>query len=256
MIKLKLLAKKKYFRIFIIFLLLGILYLYLLHELIYYRLQIASLKTFDMYKTFILNSNASTSKSIVYASLGDSLTSGAGADNYEESYPYLLAQKFSAQKGNISLKSFSYPGARTDDLIKDLLTPAIAQKPDIVTLLIGTNDIHGNVSESTFRKNYQFILERLTRETSAKVYVINIPFIGSDTLLLPPYKFYYSNKAERFNKIIKELATNFKVDYIDLATPTAELLKQDGSHYSRDAFHPSASGYALWAKIIYDNINQ
>ena len=248
--------KMKNYKYLFLILAIVILYLFLAHADIYRQLRRAGLKSPDMQHTYLINENISTSTGMIYVSLGDSLTAGAGTENYSEAYPYLVAQQLGSNEKKVILKNFSYPGAKTSDLIKDLLVPAVAEKPDMITLLIGTNDVHGNIWDEEFRNNYEYILKKLTEETQAKIYIISIPYIGSDTLLLPPYNFYYKFKAKNFNRIIKELADNYKLKYIDLTTPTAELLRQDGPHYSADAFHPSASGYKIWAKIIYDNINQ
>jgi lysophospholipase L1-like esterase len=238
----------------IIITIIAVLYLYLSHAYIYYKISRADLKSPYQQSYYLAGDNASM-KNLVYAALGDSLTSGVGADKYEDSYPYLLAQKLI--KGDaITLKNFSFPGARTGGLINNLLPPAIAANPDIITLLIGVNDVHGNISDAKFKKNYQYILERLAKETNAKIYAIAIPSIGSNALIPFPYKYYFNWKTVKFNNIIKGLANGYNIKYIDLNTATSELFKKNGGHYAADLFHPSAAGYALWAKIIYDDINQ
>lgn len=247
--------KRKYLKLSALAIALLGIYLYLSHAYIYHRIKAAGLKAFDVQHAYVIGGIDASVKSPTYAALGDSLTTGVGAEKFEEAYPYLLAQEL-VGSGNMVLRNFSYPGARTDDLINNLLSPAIAEQPDIITLLIGTNDMHGNASRAKFKKNYQHILERLTKETSAKIYLISIPFIGSETLLLPPYNYYFDRETVALNQVIKDLAATYRLDYIDLATPTRSILKHDGPHYAADSFHPSASGYKLWAKIIYDNINQ
>lgn len=232
-------------------------YLLLANYLIYYRIQQAGLVLPDTKHIYIIGNNMTNSTSLVYAALGDSLTSGVGAEKYQESYPYLVAQKLSQRKNSqIDLKTFSYPGARTNDLIRDLLDPAIATKPDIVTLLIGTNDVHGNVGLESFGKNYEYILERLTKEAHAKIYIINLPNIGADELMLPPYNYYFKKRTQAYNKIIKSLAEKYNLHYIDLNEPTLADSKKNDGYYSRDLFHPSAKGYNIWAQIIYDNLNK
>lgn len=248
--------KKKYLGIFLLILLAIMIYLYLAHAHIYRRISQAHLKATDNMHTYVLGDEANGSKNLIYSALGDSLTSGAGADKYEESYPYLLAKSLAENDKVVVHKNFSYPGARTDDLIRDLLAPALASQPDLVTLLIGTNDVHGFVDTDDFEKNYEYIVRELKTKTRAKVYLISIPRIGSNTLILPPYDRYFDSKISEYNEFIKILAKNYELEYIDLDSPTADILKKDGSHYSVDSFHPSASGYALWAKILYDNIDK
>ncbi len=245
---------KKSYKVLVLLLVLASLYLYLAHAYIYHRIGQGGLKAADVGASFLVGSTSP--ETLIYTPLGDSLTAGVGAGDYQNSYPYRLAQDLAGNDKKILLKNFSYPGARTGDLIRDLLGPAIAQKPDIITLLIGTNDVHGAVSSRQFEKNYDYILAQLTRKTRARIYVIDLPSIGSDSLVWPPFNFYYDWKTEKFNGIIKKLAGKYRVGYVDLDAPTYQLLKKDGPYYAVDSFHPSAAGYALWARLIYASIHQ
>jgi lysophospholipase L1-like esterase len=247
------LMKIKKLLIIIIVLILAIgLYLYLANAYTYFMFNRTGLKAPTAQQSYIFNGE-SAGENLIYAALGDSLTSGMGLNNYEESFPYLLAKDLSNNGKKITLENFSYPGYRTDDLIENLLDQAIAAKPEIITLLIGINDIHGFYSKEKFKKNYQFILERLTKETKAKIYAISLPFIGAD-IFLPPFNYYSGRQTIEFNKIIKELAEKYGIEYIDIAEPTKAVFAQKGIYYAADAFHPSATGQALWEKIIFDNI--
>ncbi len=249
-------SKRSIIRIFILAALI-VGYLALANYSIYYRIQQGGLVLPDRKQVYKIGSTGEFSTGLVYAALGDSLTSGVGAAKYEESYPYLVAQKLSLRKNiQIDLEAFSYPGARTDDFIENLLGPAIASKPDIVTLLIGTNDVHGNIELGDFRKNYEYIMDRLGSETRATIYAVGLPNIGADELLLPPYNFYFRERTRSYNKIIRSLAEKRGLRFIDLIEPTLAMSKKNDGYYSRDLFHPSTKGYNLWAQIIYDNINR
>jgi len=235
--------------------LLVFLYLNRTYSHIYDTIAMANLKSVDKERVYSLGNQDSTEKA-VYVALGDSLSSGVGTDTYNESYPYLLATQLSLESKQVSLIDYSVPGARTLGLLNGLLPSAISENPDIVTLLIGVNDVHNKISETEFEKEYAQILQRLAQETKARVYAINIPYIGSKSLILFPHNYVFDIRTKRFNKIIKKLSEEFKIQYIDLYTPTESLFKQDGPHYSRDLFHPSAVGYKIWAEIIYDGINK
>ena len=226
-------------------------YLFIAHHLIYKRISASGLKPSDNIGEYIIGS-IKDKPSLIYTALGDSLTSGTGVLNYEESYPYQLAQKIAVDDEGIILRDRSYPGVRTEGLIKNLLAAAINDKPNIITLLIGVNDVHGNVSKTKFTKNYQEILTRLKTETNAKIYAVNIPYLGTDSLLLPPFNSYFRHKTVEFNKIIKKLAEGNNINYIDLYTPTKYMF-ENNALCSIDSFHPSAKGYELWAEIIYKN---
>jgi len=230
-------------------------YLSVANYYIYFRIGNSGLKPSDNQYTYTIGNEAPAVTPLTYVALGDSLTAGTGADKYEDSYPYLVAQKM-AGDGEVALKDFSIPGARTSHLIDKLLVPAIAAKPDVVTVLIGTNDIHGKVGAADFEKNYRYIIENLQKQTDAEIFLVSIPFIGSDRIFLPPYNYYFRQKTVQFNEIIVRLSKEYGVNYIDIATPTEEIFAKDGPHYAVDSFHPSADGYKLWAQIIYDHIHQ
>jgi lysophospholipase L1-like esterase len=224
-------------------------YLFASHKYIYYTIGKAKLPMSDYQHEYRLGTT-DTASTTVYASLGDSLTAGVGVADYRESYPYQVAQKMSAEQ-SVTLLDFAYPGARTDDLIRDLLEAAIAKKPDVITVLIGVNDIHGFVSDETFAANYEIIIKRLSEGTEAVIYAVSLPELGPDSLILPPWRGYFDRKRNTFNDRIKTIARTNGARYLDLTTPTKDTFAHDGVHYSADSFHPSAAGYRLWADIIY-----
>jgi len=230
-------------------------YFVLAYNYVFYRIGQGALTFVDMQKVYVLNEKMNTKDKLVYAALGDSLTAGVGTNKYEESWPYLVAQKLAGDSRRVVLTDFAVPGYRTDDLLNVLVDPALNAKPNVITLLIGTNDVYSNISEAEFTKNYRAILDKL-KTSSAKVYLISIPFIGSNSIILPVYSSYCDARIEKFNNIINNFAKEYGFGYIDIATPTKTLLKTDGAHYSADSFHPSASGYTLFAHIIYDHLNR
>jgi lysophospholipase L1-like esterase len=246
---------KKYIQIALSLLLILVAYLFFAHWLIYHRLARAGLGATDNRHTYTFNEQATNSPLLIFATLGDSLTAGVGTQRYEQSYPYLLASKLAGTSTRLTHLNFSYPGARTRDIIDDRLARAVEARPRVATILLGTNDVHGNVSLKDFTKNYATIITQLKTVPGVKINAISIPNIGSDDLLWPPYSFYYRSKVAEFNQIIKNLSRHYQINYIDLTTPTARLATKNTSYYSTDSFHPSSLGYSYWAQIIYDHLD-
>ncbi|MFA6190298.1 MAG: SGNH/GDSL hydrolase family protein [Candidatus Staskawiczbacteria bacterium] len=237
--------------ILIIIVVLGI-YINRSYAYIYNKTSQDNLLSPDKSQTYIIES-MKNDKDLIYVAVGDSLTAGVGVDNYKESYPYLLSEKMSGE-GNIILKNRSIPGFTTGNLKNELLSLAILDKPNIVTLLIGVNDIHNQISKKDFEENYDEILKELTTKTTAKIYLINIPYIGSSKLILPPYNLYFDFETKQFNKIIENLAQKYNLTYINLYSASKTEFEKSDSYYAKDLFHPSAKGYAMWANIIFANI--
>jgi acyl-CoA thioesterase I len=245
--------KKKQLLILIALIVILAAYLGLSYWHIFSKVIKNNLKSPDENGVYVIG-NTSAEKSINYVAMGDSLTAGVGIDNYAESYPYLLAEKLAGTAQKVIFYDVSHPGDKVADLKKDMLNSAISDNPDIVTILIGVNDIRNYTTENDFKKNYEEILKEISQRTSAKIYTISIPMIGED--ILPPYNEYFNTQTEDMNKIIKELSDKYKAQYIDIYSPTSTEFKKSTEYYSADLFHPSAKGYAFWANLIYDNINR
>ena len=211
------------------------------------------LKAPDDNGTYVLGSDSAT-KQIKYVAMGDSLTAGVGITDYTKSYPYIIAQKMASQGEKVTFYDVSHPGVKIADLRAYLLGQALSSKPDIITLLIGVNDIRNYTDENKFSEDYEYVLKTLSQETDAEIYAVSIPFIGDD--ILPPYSEYFRGKTKDFNKIILRLCQKYGIKYIDIYTKTLSEFSKSEDYYSSDLYHPSAKGYALWAEIIYDDINK
>ncbi len=198
------------------------------------------------HQTMILTGTNPSFKTLKYASLGDSLTAGTGTFDYKETFPYLVSQKLSL-KQNIELYNFARAGGTSKDVLDNQLPKVLSLKPDLVTLLIGTNDIHGLVSLSDFENNLDKIVYAI-KNSGTKVYLLSIPYLGSDKIIYPPYNTILDLETKKFNKIIDNLAEKYNVNLIDLYS-----LQKPSDFYSEDEFHPSGKGYASWAEII--NVN-
>lgn len=242
--------KKKYVPALIVLLL--VLYLVFAYNYFYFRLHRVKLNWPDNNHVYIFNHGAKEQKT--YLALGDSLTYGFGTSDYKDSWTYRTAEYLSKNGQGITLKDFSYPGYRIAD-VAEALGPAIATKPDIVTLFIGVNDTHKLVQSPDFAEKYDNILYRLSHETKAKIYVINLPYLGGPSVLLPPYTYYFDAKTKARNNTIEKLAGKYGAVYIDLYAASSGQFKKSGSYYSKDLYHPSAEGYKIWADIIDNAIH-
>lgn len=230
-------------------------YFFVANWFFYHQIEISGLQTVDLKHKYIFNEAATTSSEIIYVALGDSLTAGVGAANYEQSFPYLVAQKIAGPETKVTHLNFSYPGYKTYDLVRDMLPEAIASQPDIITILIGVNDVHNNDNRQQFRRNYEDILQQLSTKTDAKINVISLPLLGSKYSSWPGYRAYYSSKSLIFNKIIRELAEKYQINYIDLTNSTRQYSLTPG-YYAVDGFHPAGLGYQYWSQIIYDHLDK
>lgn len=186
-----------------------------------------------------------------YTALGDSLTAGVGSADYRKTFPYLLAKQLSS-KSPVALINLAFPGADAHDVLTSQLPKAISDQPEFISLLIGVNDIHNLRSKTDFERDYRQIVDGIIQKTTAKLVLINIPYLGQDALVWPPYNFLFDLRTRQFNSIIAGVAQEKKIRYIDVY----HLVSFNSPDlYSSDEFHPSEKGYLLLGDVINANYN-
>jgi lysophospholipase L1-like esterase len=196
-------------------------------------------------------------KKINYVALGDSLTAGIGAGSKEKTLPYLFSIKIAdSESAEVTLHNMGRPSITSRQLIELTLAQAISINPDLVTLFIGINDLHNKISPSQFEKNLDIILERLKKETKAKIILINLPYLGDKSSALPPYNLLLDVRTKQFNNTLKKAAEHHSVILVDLYASTNSQFKSDSALYASDKFHPSDKGYVVLSEIIYANYSR
>jgi len=192
------------------------------------------------------------STSISWLALGDSYTIGQGV-NATERFP---AQTLDLLKLR-SIKTAQLTYIATTGWTSGELDKSISQQNlpyyDFVTVLIGVNDQFQGIDTSTYSKNFKSILNRAiqaTRGESQHVLVLSIP----DYSLSPEGKKLDTTKIKReidlFNRLNKNLANNFKCQYLDITVLGREA-KSNPAWVAKDGLHPSAIAYKNWADRIY-----
>ena len=182
---------------------------------------------------------------------GDSITD-AGRDrrNYFHlggGYPSFAAPLIKEAHPELELEfiNLGISGNRTGQLFDRLYPDAVALKPDVISILIGINDVwhrYGwdrvGTTDAQIELNYRSILERLRKETDAKI------------MILAPYLLDCEDKAEiredlkTVLDIVRRLADEYADAYIPLDELFDEALKTqpEPKYYSGDGVHPNANG--------------
>ena len=189
---------------------------------------------------------------------GDSITD-AGRDkrNYHDvgpGYPKYASEAIAAACPDVEFEfiNFGISGNRTSQLFDRLYRDGIAFQPDVVSVLIGINDIwhryggeHIATTDEQFALNYRCILERLRNETNAKIIMLS-PFL----LDAEPFEGMRAD-LERRLPIVRKLAEEFADVYVPLDKHFDEALKTQPEplYYSKDGVHPNDNGRMFIGKI-------
>ena len=192
---------------------------------------------------------------------GDSVTD-AGRDRSQSSdmgfgYPKYASAMIEDAFPDIdfAFTNLGISGNRTEDLVARMQSDFIEIQPDIVSILIGINDVWHHyafsgiyTSGEAFEKNYVTLLEEIKHKTNAKIMIIQ-PF-----LIDVPDK--QQLKAELVEKqaIVKALAER----YADVYLPMHEIFQADEAEdktvYAADGVHPTEDGACLIAQKYLEAI--
>ncbi len=190
-------------------------------------------------------------KKITIVFQGDSITD-AGRDkrnyrNMGKGYPKYASEKLAADCPEIEFDfiNFGISGNRTCQLFDRLYEDGLAFEPDVISILIGINDIwhrYGThriaTTDQQIATNYRAILERIKRESNAKI------------MMLSPYLLDCEDKEAmredllRVLPIVRDLAKEFADVYVDLDEEFAKALpvQPEPMFYSGDGVHPNQNG--------------
>ena len=194
---------------------------------------------------------------------GDSITDAKrDKRNYHDmgtGYPKYAVEliKEAFPDSNIEFINQGISGNRTCQLFDRLYPDAIAFEPDVISILIGINDIwhrHGagriETTDAQIETNYRAILTRLKKQTNAKI-VMLAPF-----LLDNEEKEAWRPEVGELLSIVRALADEFADAYIPLDQLFAEAFKTqpEPQYYSADGVHPNENGARFIGKHYFEAI--
>ncbi len=189
---------------------------------------------------------------------GDSITD-AGRDrrnyhNMGNGYAKFAAELIAEANKDTELEfiNLGISGNRSGQLFDRLYSDAIALEPDVVSVLIGINDVwhrHGveriATTDAQYELNFRTVLSELREKTSAKI-IILAPF-----LLDAEDKQEWREEVDRLVSVAERLAREYADAYIPLDKLFAKALKTQPKplFYSGDGVHPNENG----AKFIAEH---
>ncbi len=148
-------------------------------------------------------------------------------------------------------------GNKTNDLLARWKEDTIALKPDILSIMVGVNDIWhthafscGNDFE-IFKKNYIELLEWTKRELPNTLILMMEPYL----VVNDDFQASWADELDNFALEVRRLA----FEYSDLFIPTNQLMNEAAVQYGKenilwDGIHPKDLGHELLAKWILEKI--
>lgn len=194
---------------------------------------------------------------IRYLALGDSYTIGTGASRESRNFPSRLATTLEEVTGvRVELRNPAVNGYTTNDLIRAELPELEQFEPDLVTILIGVNDLVRGADEASYRLRLREIYERVGRRRlpSGRVVAISIP----DFSVVPAAANFGSppelrQRVDAFNLVAREEAGTHGFDYVDLTELSRSGAGRAG-WIADDGLHPGDGQYEAWSHYIWQQV--
>jgi lysophospholipase L1-like esterase len=188
-----------------------------------------------------------------YLALGDSFTIGTGTTP-DRSFPAVLVSAWWDAGIECDLRNPAVNGYSTDDLIREELPLVESFAPDLVTVLIGANDIVAALREQgavtpQAEERYQRQMRRIHERVAAGAPAARLFGLPQPDWSVTPAGRSFGDPArigkwiERFNEIER-----MRGSYVDIFPLMREQMETGMT--APDDLHPSAAAYWQWAGAL------
>jgi lysophospholipase L1-like esterase len=179
------------------------------------------------------------------------------------SYVYLIASRLGVDMPEAQLDIYTrgMSGHKVGDLRQRWQTDAIDMKPDLLSILIGVNDVGRNldgVDVKTWEADYRFILDA-SREANPDLKLVLLdPFVLASGRLSNADAFkQWRDQIERLIPIVNQLARDYHALHIktqDIFDAAARAVSPE--HWIWDGVHPLPQGHELIARHWLKEVSQ
>ncbi|MFJ6669715.1 SGNH/GDSL hydrolase family protein [Actinosynnema sp. NPDC091369] len=185
-----------------------------------------------------------------FAVLGDSMAAGLGVDDVAELPGVVLATGLADEVGApVRLETYAISGSTSRDLAAQV-DRVVADPPDVALVIIGANDVTTRLSIPVSAALLGAQVRRL-RAAGVGVVVGTCPDLGTVRPIAEPLRSVargWSRRLARAQRLEVERAGGVAVALGDLLA--AEFRARHADYFSRDRFHPSATGYEAATSIL------
>ncbi len=193
-------------------------------------------------------------ESIRYVALGDSYTIGTGLSDEAQNFPSLLARRLREETGiDVALVNLGVNGYTTTDLIREELPVARSARPELVSILIGANDVVQGSDDATYGARLNQIYGDITQLalTADRVVAISIPDFsplpGAGPFGTPTH---LRARIDAFNNVAKPEAASHGFRYAEITSISRQGNPGDG-WLADDGLHPGPAQHRAFADRIW-----
>lgn len=181
---------------------------------------------------------------------GDSTTAGTpgflspleappyGAGNVESQYAYWMMKKH----GDWEVLNRGINGERSDQILARFPRDVISERPEMVVVLAGVNDIYQGFPMDKTRQNLSSMYGGAIKERVVPVACTVLPYnsMGKKE----------TESRTSLNNWVRKKSSQLKIPFCDTAEAVADPINPNKLRGSPDGLHPNVDGYKRMAEAI------
>ncbi|WP_300154083.1 sialate O-acetylesterase [Bacteroides sp.] len=189
---------------------------------------------------------------------------------YGSGYMYLCASHY---QGNYPEKEYRFfnrgiSGNTLSDLEKRWKEDAIEMHPDVLSVLIGTNDIHHYLRSGkkepfdfeAWERRYRVLLDSSLKANPKLKIVLAAPFVANTGTMRNSKNFAErDNMVRHCAAIVERIAHDYQAIYLPYHTMFDELLKNrptsQNTYWIWDGIHPTPAGHSRMADMWIERVD-
>jgi lysophospholipase L1-like esterase len=191
-------------------------------------------------------------ETVRYVALGDSYTIGTGVPA-GTGWPEQLSVSLAFDRPQIELvANLGVNGFTSEDLIRHQLPVLDELDPELVSVLIGVNDVVQGVPEETYAANVATILDDLVARLPAD----RILCVATPDYTVTPQGGAFGEpdrqraRIERVNQVMGEACAERGIAFVGEIFEISREAETDPSLVATDGLHPSVAQYSRWTDAI------
>lgn len=181
-----------------------------------------------------------------YVAIGDSSTEGLddpdGRGGYR-GWANRLAEHVAAAQGSLLYANLGVRGLRTRQILERQLEPALAMRPDLVTVFSGTNDVVQRGFDADRVAQAMEQMQRALVNAGARVLTFTLPDLSE----IMPVARFVASRVRALNDALRHVAPKTGATLVDVA---AHPVACDPRLWSEDRLHANAAGHARIAAAL------
>jgi lysophospholipase L1-like esterase len=217
---------------------------------------------------YLPESARSNDKGKVFLFQGDSITDGNRSRNNDwnhvmgHGYAYLIASRlwFDHPQNDFMFFNRGISGNKIDDLAARWDSDSLDLKPDVISILIGINDVYAIVKNSLtpnikqYESDFRKILEQTKEKRPDTLFILLEPFfLPLGRVNEKPEVWDAETKLRQ--EITRKMALEFDTLYVPLQKPFIMACdKAPAKYWIWDGIHPMPAGHELiareWIKVV------